>query len=163
MNEGRGEGSGLEKQQGSGASKFIHKWEKGSGESAGEASLPAGDRGWIRGEAEREGEQRGREERSRSSAISLPRGAAALTLCRGACRAAGERKKGGREGMKEGTRTERRSGRPMPAVRGRAERAAAKSASLRRGPAMCRACAKICVVLTSSCPGGGGRGPGRGF
>lgn len=63
--------------------------------------------GWIRGEAEREGEQRGREERSCSSAISLARGAAALTLCRGARRAAGE---GKREGMKEERRTERRSG-----------------------------------------------------
>lgn len=55
-------------------------------------------RGWIRGEAEREGEQRGREERSRSSAISFARGAAALTLCRGACRAAGERKREGGRG-----------------------------------------------------------------
>lgn len=51
----------------------------------------------------------------------------------------------------------------MPTVRDRAERAAVKSASLRRGPAMCRTCAKICVALTSSCLGGGGRGPGRGF
>lgn len=64
--------------------------------------------------------------------------------------------------MKEGRRTER-AAHPRPTVQGKTERAAAKSASLRRDPAMCRTCAKICAVYTSSCPGGEGRGPGRGL
>lgn len=66
-------------------------------------------------------------------------------------------REGGDAGGEEKT-AEERAAHPMPTVRGRAERAAAKSASLRRDPAMCRTCAKICVILASSCPSGGGRG-----
>lgn len=69
-----------------------------------------------------------------------------------------ERQKG-REGGEE-NRAAERAARPMPTLRGRAERAAAKFASLRWGPTMCLTCAKICVVFTSSCPGGGGGEPG---
>lgn len=108
MSKGRGEGSGLGKQRGSEALELSQSGKKGSGSRLGRLHCGRETSGWIRGEAEREGEQRGREERSRSSAISLARGATTLTLCRGACRAAGE---GKREGMKEGRRTERRIGR----------------------------------------------------
>lgn len=49
MSEGWGEGSGIGKrsgvgkQPGSGSRELIHKWEKGSGESAEEGLLRAGD------------------------------------------------------------------------------------------------------------------------